>query len=77
MIWDLHTHLTRALRGSAPAEKAAHLIEAGDRLGIERFCVYMGIEWKRDPDPDNIPIQNDDILYSLQVHAAMREILYR
>ncbi len=68
MIWDLHCHLTRALRGETPAEKAAHLIEVGDRHGIERFCVYMGIEWKRDPDPDNFPKQNDDILAAVEAH---------
>lgn len=68
MIWDLHCHLTRALRGDTPAEKAAHLIEVGSRHGIERFCVYMGIEWNRDPDPQNLPEQNDDILAALAAH---------
>lgn len=70
MIWDLHTHLTPAQRGTTPAEKAAHLIEVGDRMGIDRFCVYMGIEWQRDPDPDNIPAQNDDILAAVAAHPG-------
>jgi len=68
LIWDLHTHLTRQLRGKTPAEKAAHLIEIGSRHGIERFCCYMGIEWSRNPDPDDFPRQNDDILAAVKAH---------
>lgn len=67
-IWDLHCHLTPALRGANPAEKAAHLIETGGRLGIERFCVYMGLEWSRDPNPSAFPRENDDILQAVAAH---------
>ncbi|MCB1231281.1 MAG: amidohydrolase family protein [Verrucomicrobiae bacterium] len=70
MIWDLHTHLTRQLRGNTPAEKAAHLIEVGARHGIERFCCYMGMEWSRDPDPENLRKQNDDILEVAEAHPG-------
>lgn len=68
MIWDLHCHLTRALRGNTIAEKAAHLIEVGDRHGIDRYCVFMGLEWKRDPDPDNLAVQNNDVLEAIAAH---------
>lgn len=68
LIWDLHTHLTRHLRGQTPAEKAAHLIEVGARHGIGRFCCYMGVDWSRDPEPDDLVRQNDDILEVLEAH---------
>lgn len=73
MIWDLHTHLTRQLRGQTPAEKAAHLIEVGSRHGIERFCCYMGIEWSGDPSPADLVRQNDQIL---EAAAAFPEQLF-
>jgi len=68
LIWDLHCHLTNALRGETPAEKAGHLIEVGERHGIERFCVYMGIGWERDPSPVELVRQNDDILAAVEGH---------
>lgn len=68
MIWDLHTHLTRQLRGQTAAEKAGHLIEVGARHGISRFCCYMGLEWARDPDPASFTRQNDDILAAISAH---------
>lgn len=68
MIWDLHTHLTPALKGANAAEKAASLIEIGDRHGIDRYCVFMGIDWNRDPDPADLPKQNNDILEAVEAH---------
>lgn len=69
MIWDLHTHLTRALRGQTPAEKAAHLIEVGSRHGIEKFCCYMGLQWSYDPNAEDLARQNDDILQAVEAHS--------
>lgn len=68
MIWDLHTHLTNALRGETIPEKAAHLIEVGSRLGIGRFCIFMGLNWERDPSPESLRKQNDDILEAVSAH---------
>jgi uncharacterized protein len=70
LIWDLHTHLTRQLRGQTPAEKAAHLIEVGSRHGIARFCCYMGLAWSADPKPADFARQNDDILSAVAAHPA-------
>jgi len=67
-IWDLHTHLTTALPGKTPAEKAARLIEIGDRHQIERFCVFMGIGWSSDPAPDDFRRQNDEIIEAVSAH---------
>jgi len=68
MIWDLHTHLTSALRGETIPEKAGHLVEVGSRLGIERFCLFMGLGWSQDPDPENFRRQNDDVLEAIRAH---------
>lgn len=68
MIWDIHTHLTRLLRGKTPAEKAAHLIEVGARHGITRFCCHMGTEWSADPAPEEMQRQNDQILEAAAAH---------
>ena len=67
-VWDLHTHLTTALPGNTPAEKAARLIEIGDRHGIERYCVFMGIGWSSDPKPDDFRRQNDEIIAAVEAH---------
>lgn len=66
--WDLHTHLTSALKGDTPAEKAASLIAIGDRHGIERYCVFMGIAWSADPTPDDFRRQNDEVLEAINAH---------
>lgn len=68
MIWDLHTHLTRSLRGQTPAEKAEHLIEVGARHGIEKLCCYMGLQWSYDPDAADLVKQNSDILEAVEAH---------
>lgn len=68
LIWDLHTHLTRHLRGITAAEKAGHLLEVGARHGISRICTYMGLEWSRDPVPTDLVRQNDDILSVLEAY---------
>lgn len=68
MIWDLHNHLTRALRGDTVAEKAGHLVEVGSRLGIERFCLFMGLGWSRDPGPEDLRKQNNDVLEAVAAH---------
>ena len=66
--WDLHTHLTSALKGKTPAEKAASLIAIGDRHGIERYCVFMGIGWSADPKPEDFRRQNDEVLEAINAH---------
>ncbi len=68
MIWDLHCHINLRLDGS-PAEKAARLIEVGDRHGIERYCIFLGTG-KREPDPspDELKNHNNDILGALAAH---------
>lgn len=64
MIWDLHVHLS-GVPGRTPDERMAQLIEIADRMGIERFCVYMGMHWSKDPKPDDFRQQNDEVIQAL------------
>jgi hypothetical protein len=43
----------------------ARFIEFADRMGIERLCIYMGQHWSRDPSPEDMRAQNDEVLQAL------------
>jgi len=61
MIWDVHTHLS-GVPGDTPEDRLARLLEFADRMGIERLCVSMGMNWSHDPPPDDLRRQNDEVL---------------
>ena len=63
-IWDLHCHLS-GIAGRTPDERMARLVEAADRMGIARLCVYMGMRWSYDPPPADFRKQNDEVLQAL------------
>ncbi len=64
-IWDLHSHLS-GVPGRTPAERMATLLEAADRMGVARLCVYMGMNWSYDPSPEDLRQQNDEVLQALE-----------
>lgn len=64
-IWDLHTHLS-GVPGATPEERADQLLEFADRFGIERLCVFMGMEWSYDPTPEKLRQENDEVLRALR-----------
>ena len=64
-IWDLHSHLS-GVPGRTPEERMAKLLEAADRVGVSKLCVYMGMSWSYDPSPDDLRKQNDEVLQALQ-----------
>lgn len=43
----------------------ARLIEIADRMGIERLCVYMGLQWSKDPSPEKFRRENDEVLRAI------------
>lgn len=65
MIWDLHVHLS-GVDGKTPEERMAQLIAIADRMGIERLCVYMGMPWARDPSPEKLREENDQVLQAIR-----------
>jgi uncharacterized protein len=64
MIWDLHVHLS-GVDGKTPEERMGQLIKIADRMGIERLCVYMGMPWGRNPGPDDLRRENDQVLQAI------------
>jgi len=66
MIWDLHCHLTSPGQGDTATERVRRLIEIGDRHGIERYCVYMGLRLLKDPSPDELRQQNNAVLEAIK-----------
>lgn len=67
MIWDIHGHLT-GLPGSTATERMARLMAIAERMGIERQCVCMGLNFHYDPNPDDLRKQNDECLEALAHH---------
>ena len=65
MIWDAHCHLS-GVAGETPEERVARLLEFADRLGIERICLSMGMNWSYDPSPDDLQKQNDEVLRAVK-----------
>ena len=35
-------------------------------MGIERLCVFMGMNWSYDPSPEDMRQQNDEVLAALE-----------
>ncbi|HEU0039503.1 MAG TPA: amidohydrolase family protein, partial [Verrucomicrobiae bacterium] len=65
MIWDAHTHLS-GVPGDTPEERLTRLLEFADRMGIERLCVSMGMNWSYDPPPEDLRRQNDEVLRAVR-----------
>lgn len=64
MIWDLHSHLA-GVPGRTPDERMAQLIDYATRMGIERLCVFMGMQWSQNPTPEDFRKQNDEVIQAL------------
>ncbi|MPZ17849.1 MAG: amidohydrolase family protein [Luteitalea sp.] len=64
-IWDLHCHL-RGVKGNSPGERIEELLRYADRMGIERMCVFMGMQWHQDPHPEELRHQNDEVLTAIR-----------
>jgi len=65
MIWDAHCHLS-GVPGRTPDQRLAQLIGFADWMGIERLCVFMGMNWSYDPSPEDMRQQNDEVLAALE-----------
>ncbi|MBI2435573.1 MAG: amidohydrolase family protein [Candidatus Hydrogenedentes bacterium] len=63
-IWDLHGHLS-GVPGRTPDERMARLVEYADRMGVARFCVFMGMDWNYEPTPEKFRQENDEVMQAL------------
>jgi uncharacterized protein len=64
-IWDIHCHLS-GVPGTTPQARFSKLLEYADRMGVERLCVFMGMEWSFDPSPEKMRQENDEVLQVLR-----------
>ena len=65
LIWDAHIHLS-GVPGKTPEERLERLLQFADRLGVQRVCVSMGLDWSYDPKPEELRQQNDEVLRAVR-----------
>ncbi|MSU59857.1 MAG: amidohydrolase [Pedosphaera sp.] len=65
LIWDAHTHFS-GVTGDTPEERIGNLLRFADRMGVERICLSMGLNWSHDPAPDELRKSNDEVLRALK-----------
>lgn len=64
-IWDLHGHLT-GIPGRTPQDRMRELVDAMDRVGVERLMMFMGMRFDLDPTPAVLRKQNDEVLQAIE-----------
>ncbi len=67
MIWDIHCHL-HGVDGRTPEERMARLVGFAERMGVERFVLFMGFPFLEDPTPEQLRAQNDQVLKAISHH---------
>jgi hypothetical protein len=60
-IWDLHCHFV-GVPGVTPEKRAGNLVMFADRMGIERMCLFMGMNFVQDPTPAQLREANNAVL---------------
>jgi uncharacterized protein len=60
-IWDGHTHMA-GFAGSTPAERMADMLRFAERMGIERWCVFLGMTFKFNVGREEMRKQNDEVI---------------
>lgn len=73
-IWDGHCHLMD-FEGATPAERMRNILRYADRMGIEKMCLFLGMEFKFHEGPEAMRQQNDDIMEALK-HSEGRALGY-
>jgi predicted TIM-barrel fold metal-dependent hydrolase len=68
-IWDAHTHLS-GISGTIQ-ERVDQLLEYADRVAIGRIVLFMGTSFSRDPSPEELRSENNDVLAAIE-HAPDR-----
>lgn len=64
-IWDLHCHFS-GVSGDTVEQRAAQLLEYGDRMHVQRLIFFMGWPWSQTPEPAEFRKQNDQVLRVLE-----------
>lgn len=73
-IWDGHTHLA-GFAGSTPAERIADMLRFADRMGIERWCVFLGMTFEFHVGREGMRKQNNEVIEAVS-HSNGRALGY-
>src|SRR5262249_3048143 len=60
-VWDVHCHLS-GVPGSTPEERLGKLLTFADRMGIGRLCIFIGMDLRYDPSPEELRQAHDQVL---------------
>lgn len=69
VIWDVHSHLG-GTPGNTPEERLGKLLAYAERMGIERLCLSMGMQWSEDPSPERLRQDNDAVLRAIRAYPG-------
>ncbi|MBL8292477.1 MAG: amidohydrolase family protein [Bryobacterales bacterium] len=61
-IWDLHCHPSAFAQGATPEAAMQATLRFNDRMGVERMCIYLGVERSENPPPHELRAANDYVL---------------
>src|SRR5512147_1981232 len=64
-VWDVLCHIFE-VAGETPEARVTELVKFGDRMGIERFVLFMGFPFYTDPTPEQLRQQNDQVLRAMR-----------
>jgi predicted TIM-barrel fold metal-dependent hydrolase len=73
-IWDGHCYLM-GFEGSTPAERMQSILRYDDRMGIEKMCLFLGMEFKFHEGPEAMRKQNDEVMEAVK-HSQGRALGY-
>lgn len=65
-IWDLHCHPS-TFGGNTPETSMQATLRVADRMGVERLCIYLGVERSEDPPPGELKAANEFVNRCLRV----------
>lgn len=69
VIWDCHCHLS-GVPGDTPETRLGNLLHYAERMGIDRLCLSMGMDWSEDPSPERLKQDNDAVLRAIRAFPA-------
>ncbi len=73
-IWDGHCHL-EGFEGATPGERMQNMLRYADRMGIERMCVFLGMQFEFYASPESMRKQNDEVMEAMK-HSNGRALGY-
>ena len=73
-IWDGHCHL-ESFEGRTPGERMQNMLRYADRMGIEKMCLFLGMEFTFHAGPEAMRKQNDEVMEAVK-HSNGRALGY-